>query len=103
MAKNDPTLRTTKKSQNICPLRKEKKFTDKKYFQTYPSDSMSPQLYGTVRTHKAERNYPVRTIVPTIETKLYEISKYFVEIIQPTLDKDNYKVQKDEKNQTNRN
>ena len=103
MAKNDPTLRTTKKSQNICPLRKEKKFTDKKYFQTYPSDPTSPRLYGTVRTHKPEKNYPVRTIVSTIETKLCEIFKCFVEIIQPTLDKNNYKVQKDEKNRTNRN
>ena len=93
----------TKKSQNICPLRKEKKFTDKKYFQTYPSDPTSPRLYGTVRTHKPEKNYPVRTIVSTIETKLCEIFKCFAEIIQPTLDKNNYKVQKDEKNRTNRN
>lgn len=103
MTKNDPTLRMTKKSQNICPLRKEKKFTDKKYFQTYPSDPTSPRLYGTVRTHKPEKNYPVRAIVSTIETKLCEIFKCFVEIIQPTLDKNNYKVQKDEKNRTNRN
>ena len=103
MTKNDPTLRMTKKSQNICPLRKEKKFTDKKYFQTYPSDPTSPRLYGTVRTHKPEKNYPVRTIVSTIETKLCEIFKCFVETIQPTLDKNNYKVQKDEKNRTNRN
>ena len=43
------------------------------------------QLYGTIKAHKPE-NYPMRTIVPNIGTPAYGISKYLVEIIQPTLD-----------------
>ena len=93
IAENDPTLRFTKKIQNICRLRKAKKFTDKECFQTYPLDPMPPRLYGTVKTRKPERNYPMRTIASTIGTPAYDISKYLVEIIQATLNKNNYKVQ----------
>ena len=49
IAVNDPTLKFTNKIQKIlCHLRKEKKFTDKEYFQIYPSDPIPPRLYGTV-------------------------------------------------------
>ena len=94
IAENDPTLKFTNKIQKIlCRLRKEKKFTDKEYFQIYPSDPIPPQLYGTIKAHKSEKNYPMRTIVLTIGTPAYGISKYLVEIIQPTLNKSNNKIQ----------
>ena len=90
VAENDPTLKFTNKIQKIlCRLRKEKKFTDREYFQIYPSDPIPPRLYGTVKAHKPEKNYPMRTIVSTIGTPAYGISKYLVEIIQPTLNKNN--------------
>ena len=83
IAENDPTLKFTNKIQKIlCRLRKEKKFTDKEYFQTYPSDLITPRLYGTIKAHKPEKNYPMITIVTTIGTPAYGISKYLVEIIQ---------------------
>ena len=92
IAENDPTLKFTNKIQKIlCRLRKEKKFTDKEYFQIYPSDPIPPRLYGTIKAHKPEKNYPMRTIVSTIETPAYGISKYLVQIIQPTLNKSNSK------------
>ena len=94
IAENDPTLKFTNKIQKIlCRLRKEKKFTDKEYFQIYPSDPIPPRLYGTIKAHKPEKNYPMRTIVSTIGTPAYGISKYLVEIIQPTLNKNNNKIQ----------
>ena len=94
VAENDPTLKFTNKIQKIlCRLRKEKKFTDREYFQIYPSDPIPPRLYGTVKAHKPEKNYPMRTIVSTIGTPAYGISKYLVEIIQPTLNKNNNKIQ----------
>ena len=50
IAENDPTLKFTNKIQKIlCRLRKEKKFTDKEYFQIYPSDPIPPPLYGTIK------------------------------------------------------
>ena len=94
IAENDPTLKFTNKIQKIlCRLRKEKKFTDKEYFQIYPSDPIPPRLYGTIKAHKPEKNYPMRTIVSTIGTPAYGISKYLVQIIQPTLNKSNNKIQ----------
>ena len=94
LAGNDPTLKFTNKIQKIlCRLRKEKKFTDKEYFQIYPSDPIPPRLYGTIKAHKPEKNYPMRTTVSTIGTPAYGISKYLVQIIRPTLNKSNNKFQ----------
>ena len=75
------------------PTKNRKKFTDKEYFQTYQSDPITPRLYGTIKAHKPEKNYPMRTIVSIIGTPAYGISKYLVEIIQPTLNKSNNEIQ----------
>ena len=94
IAENDPTLKLTNKIQKIlCRPRKEKKFTDKEYFKIYPSDPIPPRWYRTLKAHKPEKNYPMRTIVSTIGTPAYGMSKYLVEIIQPTLNKSNNKIQ----------
>ena len=55
--------------------KRKKKFTDREYLQIYPSDPIPPRLYGTIKPHKAEKNYPMRTIVSTIGTPAYGISK----------------------------
>ena len=82
----DPTQKYTSKVQkHLCKLRKEKKFKNKEYFEIYPSNPIPPQLYGTVKAHKPEKNYPMRTVVSTIGTPPYGISKYLVKIIQATL------------------
>ena len=89
----DPTQKYTSKIQkHLCKLRKEKKFTDKEYFEIYPSDPIPPQLYGTVKAHKPEKNYPMRTVVSTIGGPPYGICKYLVKIIQPTLQNSQHKI-----------
>ena len=89
----DPTQEYTSKIQkHLCKLRKEKKFTDKEYFEIYPSDPIPPRLYGTVKVHKPEKNYPMCTVVSTIGTPPYGISRYLVKIIQPTLNKSQHKI-----------
>ena len=94
LTENDPTLKFTNKIQKIlCRLRKEKKFTDKEYFEIYPSDPIPPRLYGTIKAHKPEKNCPMRTIMSTLGTPAYRITKYLVEIIQATLNKSNNKIQ----------
>ena len=62
-------------------LRKEKQFTDKECFEIYASDPISPRLYGTVKAHKPEKNYPMRVVVSTIGTLTRGISKHLVKII----------------------
>ena len=92
-AKIDSTSRLTNKIQKkLCKLRKENKFTNKTYFKLYPSDPIPPRLYGTIEAHKPEKNFPMRVIVSTIGTPPYGISKYLVDIIQPTLNKNHHKV-----------
>ena len=64
----DPTQKYTNKIQ--IPI---------KYI--YPLDPITPRLYGAVKAHKPEKNYPMRTVVSTTGTPPYGISKYPVKII----------------------
>ena len=87
-AKIDPTSRLTNKIQKkLFQLRKENKFTNKTYFELYPFSPIPPRLYGTIKAHKPKKNFPMQVIVSTIGTPPYGISKYLVDIIQPTLNK----------------
>ena len=81
----DPTTTLLNKFQKeLAKLRKEGKFDNKTYYKVYPSDAIPPRLYGVVKVHKSEKNYLMRTIALTIGTVP---SKYLVEIIQATLNK----------------
>ena len=53
----------------------------------YPSDAITPRQEWVIKVHKQEKNYPMRTIVSTVGTAPYGISKYLVDIIQPILNK----------------
>ena len=44
-------------------------------------------MYGTVKAHKPEKNYPMRIVVSTIGTPTHKISEYLVKLAQPTLNK----------------
>ena len=62
----DPTQKYTSKIQkHLCKLRKEKKFTDKEYFEIYLLDPIPPHLYRTVKAHKPVKDYPMGTVVST--------------------------------------
>ena len=78
--------------KELAELRKENKFDSKTYFNLYPSDAIPPRLFGVIKAHKPKKNYPMRTMVTTIGTAPYGTSKYLVEIIQPTLNKNNHRV-----------
>ena len=78
--------------KKLCKFRKENKFTNKTYFELYPSDPIPPCLYGTIKAHKPEKKIPMRVIVSTIGALPYVISKYLVDIIQPTLNKNQHEV-----------
>ena len=53
----------------------------------YPSDAIPPRLYGFLKAHKPNKNFPMRPVVSTVGTPFYGTSKYLVELLQPTLNK----------------
>ena len=57
------------------------------FFEMYPSDAVPPRMYGMVKAHKPQKDYPMRAVVSTIGTPMYGTSKYLVNLLQPTLDK----------------
>ena len=86
----DPTPALARKFQNtLRPLHQAGKLTDKEYKKLYPSDPIPPRMYGTIKAHKPEKNYPMRVVVSTIGTPSYRTSEHLVKIIQPTLNKNN--------------
>ena len=62
------------------------------YRQLYPSDAIAPRMYGMIKAHKPEKNYPMRIVVSTIGSPPYNISKYLVHLIQPTLEKNDIRI-----------
>ena len=42
-------------------------------------------MYGAIKTHKPEKNFPMRLIVSTIGIAAYSVSKHLVTIIQPII------------------
>ena len=89
-AEIDPTSRLTSKIQKkLCKIRKENKLTNKTYFELYPIEPIPPRLYGTKHINQ-EKNFPKRVILSTIGTPPYGISKYLVDILQPTLNKNQH-------------
>ena len=42
-------------------------------------------MYGVVKAHQPEKNYPMRLVVSTVGSPPYGLSSYLVGVIQPTL------------------
>ena len=64
------------------------------YFEPYPSDAILPRLYHTIKAHKPEKNVPMRVIASSVGKPPDKISKYVIDNIQPTLNKNQHKVKK---------
>ena len=84
----DPTkLMMGKFQRAISKLKKHNKIDKHTFYKLYPSDAVPPRLYGYLKAHKPLKNYPMRPVVSTLGTPFYGSSKYLVELIQPTLNK----------------
>jgi len=59
----------------------------KLYYEMYPSDAVPQRMYGMLKAHKSQKNYPMRLVVSTIGAPMYGVSKHLVSLIQPVLDK----------------
>ena len=68
-------------------MNKKGRFTKNEYNDIYPSDAIPPRMYGAIKAHKVEKNYPMRIIVSTIGTPPHGLSSYLVKFIQKSLDK----------------
>jgi len=89
----DPTKSLINQFQiTLRKLKKENKFNDREYQKLYPTDGIPPRMYGMIKAHKPQKNYPMRIVVSTIGSPPYETSKYLVDLIQPTLNKNQIRV-----------
>lgn len=64
----------------------------KPFFELYPFYAIPPILHGVIKVHKLGKNYSMGRIVVTIGAVPYETSKYLIDIIQPTLNKNENQV-----------
>ena len=58
----------------LAPLNKKGRFTKNEYELIYPSDAVPPRMYGLVKAHKPEKNYPMRLVVSTIGSPPYGLA-----------------------------
>ena len=85
---NDPTDSFAAEiRRNLSVLNKKGRFTKAEYERIYPSDAIPPRMYGVVKAHKPEKNFPMRVVVSTVGSPAYGISSHLVNLVQPTLDK----------------
>ena len=82
----------TKFQRLLCKIKKEVDIPKKLYQQLYPSDGIPPRLYGQIKAHKIAKNYPMRTVVSTVGSPAYKVSAYLVNLIQPTLNKNEIRI-----------
>ena len=73
-------------------MRKLERFTGKEYEKIYPSDAIPPRMYGLIKAHKPEKDFPMRLVVSTIGTPNYGLSEYLVKISQNTLNKNETRI-----------
>ena len=89
LLQNDPTKSILGKFQKLlASINKELKLPYRQYKEIYPTDAVPPRLYGVIKAHKPSKNYPARTIVSTIGSPAYSVSKHLVKVIQPLLRND---------------
>ena len=88
IVERDPTDTFAKDIRTaLAPLNRKGPFTKNEYEATYPSNAIPPRMYGVVKAHKPEKNYPMRLVVSTVGSPPYGLSSYLVGVIQPTLNK----------------
>ena len=73
------------------------KFTEREYYQLYPTDSNAGKFYGTAKVHKLKQGdtvnqLPLQPIVSNCGTASYKLAKYLAKLLSP-LSKSQYTVQ----------
>ena len=82
----DPTNSLVKKFQTqLSRLRREDKINNSTFYDMYPSDANPPRMYGMIKAHKPNKQYPMRPVVSTVGTAFHGTSRHLVKLIQPIL------------------
>ena len=82
----DPTNSLVKKFQTqLSRLRREDKINNSTFYEMYPSDANPPRMYGMIKAHKPNKQYPMRPVVSTVGTAFHGTSRHLVKLIQPIL------------------
>ena len=73
------------------------KFTEREYYQLYPTDSNAGKFYGAAKVHKLKQGDSVdqlllRPMVSNCGTASYKLEKYLAKLLSP-LSKSQYTVQ----------
>jgi hypothetical protein len=93
VCKIDPTPSIVLKVQRILRLlKKQGKLSKSEYARLYPPDAVAPSMYGSIKAHKPEKNFPMRMIVSTLHTASYTLAMYLTQLIQPTLNKNKTRI-----------
>ena len=67
----DPTPTLARKFQTTFrEFHKQNKLTDTEYKKLYPSDPVPPRMYGVIKAHKPEKDYPMRIVVSTFSSAI---------------------------------
>ena len=94
MEKDSTNTLVTKVQRVVSKLHKDSKIDKQTFYSMYPSDAMPPRLYGAIKAHKPQKNYPMRTVVSTVGTATYGVSKHLVDLLQETLNKNEIRIKK---------
>ena len=94
VTKDPPDSLKMKFQREISALKKGEKIDKMMFYNMYPSDTTPPRLYGFVKAHKPDKHFPMRPVVSTVGTAFYGSSKFLVDLLQPTLNKNLTRVKK---------
>ena len=91
LLKHDLTGNIERKlNKYVFQLFKSKSISQNEYYHLYSSDANAPQIYGLPKIHKPHTSH--RPIVSFINSPLYNLSKFFTNILSPLVGDNGYTV-----------
>ena len=74
----------------LLNLKNQAKLPEKTYRKLHSSDAVPPSIRGSIKHHKV--NYPLRSIVTSIDSALYNTSKFLSQILSPLQNENGFSV-----------
>ena len=80
VARKAPFKKVERELNALLPdLKNQEKLPDKTYRKLHSSDAIPPSIKGSIKHHKV--NHPLRPIVTSIDSALYNTSKFLSQIL----------------------
>ena len=74
----------------LLDLKNQEKLPEKTYRQLHSSDAIPPSIRGSIKHHKVD--HPLRPIVTSIDSALYNTSKFLSQILSPLQNQNGFSV-----------